>query len=269
MEGFEPSYDGIKTRCLTTWRHPNSQIFPLPRDRSAARRSCRGERSSPRATNPRHSGRQTVERRVRCSRDLANRREHAAAGARQSRPAPLGEPGQRPAHFRTAPGHHRLAIVVSTCLQEAANCRLGGFPCQFRSLKHVGGADPDPRKDDGEVPFGQFQRRQALPDTLAPGGLPRTKRGISAPSSRPSSRERDGASRKPQISLRATRVVAASELPPPRPPCTGMRFVSRMSTPRSRCRPPAGAAPPAGTGPPRPAPRPARRRAGSRHPRAA
>jgi hypothetical protein len=26
---------------------------------------------------------------------------------------------------------------VSTCLQEAANCRLGSFPCQFRSLKHV------------------------------------------------------------------------------------------------------------------------------------
>src|SRR5580658_7688871 len=23
VEGFEPSYDGIKTRCLTTWRHPN------------------------------------------------------------------------------------------------------------------------------------------------------------------------------------------------------------------------------------------------------
>ena len=23
MAGFEPANDGIKTRCLTTWRHPN------------------------------------------------------------------------------------------------------------------------------------------------------------------------------------------------------------------------------------------------------
>ena len=23
-EGFEPPDDGIKTRCLTTWRHPNT-----------------------------------------------------------------------------------------------------------------------------------------------------------------------------------------------------------------------------------------------------
>ena len=23
MGGFEPPHDGIKTRCLTTWRHPN------------------------------------------------------------------------------------------------------------------------------------------------------------------------------------------------------------------------------------------------------
>ena len=23
MAGFEPAHDGIKTRCLTTWRHPN------------------------------------------------------------------------------------------------------------------------------------------------------------------------------------------------------------------------------------------------------
>src|ERR1700692_3538403 len=26
VEGFEPPYGGIKTRCLTAWRHPNSEI---------------------------------------------------------------------------------------------------------------------------------------------------------------------------------------------------------------------------------------------------
>jgi hypothetical protein len=25
VEGFEPPYGGIKTRCLTAWRHPNSE----------------------------------------------------------------------------------------------------------------------------------------------------------------------------------------------------------------------------------------------------
>ena len=27
MEGFEPPNAGIKTRCLTTWRHPNSMTI--------------------------------------------------------------------------------------------------------------------------------------------------------------------------------------------------------------------------------------------------
>lgn len=26
MAGFEPTNDGIKNRCLTTWRHPNETI---------------------------------------------------------------------------------------------------------------------------------------------------------------------------------------------------------------------------------------------------
>jgi hypothetical protein len=26
VEGFEPPYGGIKTRCLTAWRHPNLEI---------------------------------------------------------------------------------------------------------------------------------------------------------------------------------------------------------------------------------------------------
>ena len=27
VEGFEPSHDGIKTRCLTAWLHPNNVNF--------------------------------------------------------------------------------------------------------------------------------------------------------------------------------------------------------------------------------------------------
>src|ERR1700732_1680413 len=42
VEGFEPPYGGIKTRCLTAWRHPNLEInsqrlspAALPRPASA------------------------------------------------------------------------------------------------------------------------------------------------------------------------------------------------------------------------------------------
>lgn len=37
MEGFEPSYDGIKTRCLTAWLRPSesgSRVYPATRSRS-------------------------------------------------------------------------------------------------------------------------------------------------------------------------------------------------------------------------------------------
>ncbi len=26
VAGLEPAHDGIKTRCLTTWRHPNKEM---------------------------------------------------------------------------------------------------------------------------------------------------------------------------------------------------------------------------------------------------
>ncbi len=158
-------------------------------------------------------------------------REHATAGAGQARLASRGSQASALAHLGTAPGHDRFAIVASTCLQEAANCRLGGFPCQFRSLKHVGRADPDPRKDDGVVPVGQFQGGQALPDPLAPGAFARGRKGARRRPARGRAPRAARPRRRPQISLSATRVVAASELPPPSPPWMGMRFSSRMSTP--------------------------------------
>ena len=249
VEGFEPSYDGIKTRCLTTWRHPSFKpsrsrgIAPPPGVPAGANGRALGPRN--RATpvaGPRGPLARTLDRRT-------PRRRSCRCPSSALRPA--GEPGQCPAHLGTAPGHHRLAIVATTCLQEAANCRLGGFPCQFRSLKHLGGRDADPRKHDGEVPFGQFQGGQSLPDPFAPGAFPRGRRTARPPRARARvPRATTAASRKPQISLRATSVVAASELPPPRPPWTGMCFSSRMSTPNGqaagRLQPPGGAH---GTGP--------------------
>ena len=47
VPGFEPGNAGIKTQCLTTWRHPKNQ--------PAASRSRSGERFKPRATKPDNS----------------------------------------------------------------------------------------------------------------------------------------------------------------------------------------------------------------------
>ena len=32
VAGFEPANDGIKTRCLAAWRHPNLNCYPKTPD---------------------------------------------------------------------------------------------------------------------------------------------------------------------------------------------------------------------------------------------
>jgi hypothetical protein len=53
VPGFEPGNGGIKTRCLTTWRHPN--LKPIGRFRAAklyaVNLSSNGESFRPCATN--------------------------------------------------------------------------------------------------------------------------------------------------------------------------------------------------------------------------
>ena len=52
VEGFEPPYGGIKTRCLTAWRHPSvwsKSIYLI-----LASISRIGDSFSPRATKLRH-----------------------------------------------------------------------------------------------------------------------------------------------------------------------------------------------------------------------
>src|SRR5664279_2194727 len=69
VEGFEPPYGGIKTRCLTAWRHPNleSTISKATRGRNSSRppifqpkasRSVRepNKHSIPAARDPRFRG---------------------------------------------------------------------------------------------------------------------------------------------------------------------------------------------------------------------
>jgi integrase len=54
VAGFEPTYGGIKTRCLTTWRHPNSGARASARYSNLARRNSSSDpaRARPRVPRP-------------------------------------------------------------------------------------------------------------------------------------------------------------------------------------------------------------------------
>ena len=70
------------------------------------------------------------------------------------------------------------------------------------------------------------------PIPSAQADRPATKTGTSAPNLTPIAAICAEVRPVPHILLRATSVVAASELPPPRPPPIGMRFLIEISAPR-------------------------------------
>src|SRR5215212_4504780 len=79
VEGFEPPNGGIKTRCLTTWRHPNcltvrasAQVIQQWRPVEAAR--------DDRAPRVRDAGRDPL--RARSAREFS---EHTRSGTREPR----------------------------------------------------------------------------------------------------------------------------------------------------------------------------------------
>ena len=109
VAGFEPTNGGIKTRCLTTWRHPTIKTNPrLVRD---LRRNARsGETFIPRATMPRHGAGTLV------TMSCASFR--LAQGAKMHDPVPVSRAGAKcPSQssalrdFRVARTHHRLEII--------------------------------------------------------------------------------------------------------------------------------------------------------------
>src|SRR6185437_10672534 len=90
VEGFEPSYGGIKTRCLTTWRHPNG-IWTHTQVRNLSRS---GETFKPRATKLRQaSGTRAAIRSA--SAALAHR-------AKMQEPVPVNRAGARRASQSSA-----------------------------------------------------------------------------------------------------------------------------------------------------------------------
>ena len=108
VEGFEPPYGGIKTRCLTAWRHPNLKIRspaqPAPPAHAPPVSSSRGESLSPRAEYAMPFRRQLAEQ-LAAARLLAgqkNARARSRSGAPRRRAtatrtrAPLRDIGAAP-----------------------------------------------------------------------------------------------------------------------------------------------------------------------------
>src|SRR6516164_9726537 len=135
VEGFEPPNGGIKTRCLTTWRHPSTRAraqnsagahltaasgsLPALPKLLVHRRSVKSPSDEAHPAVG-HARRQPF--RVRCA--LACR-EDAGAGAGQPCAALAREPVERRRNLRRTRAHHRLAVVPPTRLKKGAYCDDG------------------------------------------------------------------------------------------------------------------------------------------------
>src|SRR5580765_3934951 len=179
VEGFEPPNGGIKTRCLTTWRHPSTcapaceqagahltaaSVPPPKLETLVQRRAVQAPRD---VTSPaiRHPGRQPLRR-----HGTRARSEHAGAGPGEPRGRLAREPVQGVGDFRGLRPHHRLAVVPASRLKKGAYCDEGGISCQFRALEYPRRAHRDPRVHDDVPGLGQRDGGQPLAHPFSPGG---------------------------------------------------------------------------------------------------
>src|SRR5580698_4614986 len=147
VEGFEPPYGGIKTRCLTAWRHPNG----INNQRTRPSRFSAGRQSFKQGRVVQSARQKSLQRRRQLAHDVQstlNRldgQENTRPGSRQARGTILRQPVERARHFGISAPHHAQAVVSSTGPQEAVNCDGRGISCQFRILKYFRGAHTDVR----------------------------------------------------------------------------------------------------------------------------
>src|SRR6516225_1605542 len=127
VEGFEPPNGGIKTRCLTTWRHPStlacaehsagahltaaSVSLPVLPEERVHRRSVEAP------CDEAHPAIGHARREPFSVRRARPHREDARAGAGQPRITLVREPVERRRYLRRACPNHRLAIVAPTRLK--------------------------------------------------------------------------------------------------------------------------------------------------------
>src|SRR6202789_3199127 len=161
VEGFEPPYGGIKTRCLTAWRHPNG--INNQRTRSSRFSACRqsfkqgrvvqsaSQKSIQLRRQPPHNLQSTLNR--------LDGQKNTGPGPRQASRAITRQPVERtPDLWKSAP-YHAQAVVSSTRRQETVNCDGRGISCQFRILKYFRRAHPDIRLENQVVSLRRGQRR--------------------------------------------------------------------------------------------------------------
>jgi len=141
VEGFEPPNGGIKTRCLTTWRHPSSQS--LTPGRSTAHPQHRMQRrmiqsardkAAPPVWNP---CRDTL-RILGALEAGEDTRPGAGQSRRDRRPVRIDlrrKPRERRGHLRPACAYYRFKHVDGAAFRNGAYCDDGRISCQFRGLE--------------------------------------------------------------------------------------------------------------------------------------
>ena len=202
-----------------------------PRTRAAdsqpvANLSSKGESFSPRAKKAFRRRRQLAQNFAAVIHRLDGQK-NTGPSTRQARGTIPRQPIERTRHLRISAPNHAQAVVPSTGRQEAVNCDGRRIPCQFRILKYLRRADTDIRLQNQIVSLWRGQRA----DTRASGAprpLPPRPRGRGRIRAHPPP---TSVRAPPDLSrgrcrfhkwLSATKQVAASELPPPKPPPTGI-----------------------------------------------
>ncbi len=156
---------------------------------------------------------------------------------REARGAELGEPVERISNLGEARPHDALAIVTAARLEEGAHCDLRGISCQFRGLEDGCGGHVDARVDHDEPALRELDRVRVLCPGLPPKLMNRRRKpGRRSRGSGRWRRAESGSGGVDQRWFKAGRVVAASELPPPRPPPIRDAFGHAQVTRRAGCR---------------------------------
>ena len=173
VEGFEPPNGGIKTRCLTTWRHPSSLHSILTRSATShaaangsvrARRNCSNdpEPAPRRAPHPRRarSPRRCTRR---CPSYAPRSARRAHRSARTASPAPAATSAWR---ARTT-GSNTLPVPPS---EKARIVMRGEFRVNSGAWNISRGAHRHPGMNHQKPALRQLHGTQPLAAALPPGG---------------------------------------------------------------------------------------------------
>ena len=179
MEGFEPPNGGIKTRCLTTWRHP-SICASRAEKRAGAHLTAASVLPPVLETLLQGRGiqaaRDVARPLVRHPRREALRLDGVAHAAKMQEPVPSAVPARsaQPIERRRHLGK-RARTTGSQSLRPPASKKArivmrGEFRVNSGLWNTSRRAHPDPRMDDHIPALRQRERRQPLAHPFRPGG---------------------------------------------------------------------------------------------------